>query len=93
MKLAIKRDAEAGDKSPLTFKSAKMRRYDATEKKVIPYDLLDEKLLQVVSIEKLSARAKYINSEKMFDAIENAFFEKGGIAIENAEIEIDGYNE
>lgn len=81
---AVKKAAEEDEKTinkdePL-LKKAKMRGYDADEGKIIPYDLLDEKLLQVVKVEKISAKTKYINSQQMFAAIQNAFREKQDLA-------------
>ncbi|MCL2772152.1 MAG: hypothetical protein FWD71_02280 [Oscillospiraceae bacterium] len=46
------------------FNIAKMRGYDIDEGKIIPYDLLDEKLLHTVWVEKISSRTKYVNPDK-----------------------------
>lgn len=70
-------DIKDSNKDDPIFKKAKMRGYDAEEYKIIPYDLLDEKLLQVAKVEKLSPKTKYVNSDQMFLAIQDAFREKG----------------
>lgn len=79
----------AADKDAPIFKKAKMRGYDADEYRVVPYDLLDEKLLQVVKVETISAKTKYVNSDQMFSAIQGAYREKGNTALKYMK-DVDG---
>lgn len=83
---AIKKSEEidfvSKNRSNPIFTKAKMRGYDTDEFRVIPYDLLDEKLLQVAKVEKVSPKTKYVNSDQMFVAIQDAFREKSDIAMQ-----------
>lgn len=59
-----------------TFRKAKVRAYSPEEGKNLPYDLLDEKLVHNCYVEKLSNKTKYVNSEKMFERIMEAYNSK-----------------
>ncbi len=55
------------------FRKAKVRAYNPDEGKILPYDLLDEKLVHNCYVEKVSNKTKYVNSEIMFDKIMEAY--------------------
>jgi len=80
-KSEVRVDSEVGKDNPI-FKIARIRGFDVEESRTIPYDLLDEKLLRVVKIDKLSAKSKYVDSKKMFQSIQEAFQEKHALAIQ-----------
>lgn len=78
---AIKRAQQIEEGEDAIFRKAKMRGYDAEEYKTIPYDLLDEKLVRVAWVEKISPKTKYVDSNKMFSAISQAYKEKYDLAL------------
>jgi hypothetical protein len=75
------RDKSQADGCEHTFKKAKLKAYNTDEGRMIPYDLLDEKLLQMATVEKISPKAKYVDSDKMFYALAEAYREKHDTAI------------
>ena len=81
IKEAREKDAEAADGSKPTFSKANLRGFDADVGKTIPYDLLDEKLVQTELVEKISNRSKYVDSHKMFVALAKAYRDKRDIAL------------
>ena len=76
---------EAEDGSDPIFSKAKLRGLDADAGKIIPYDLLDEKLVQTEWVEKVSNRSKYVDSDKMFAAILKAYREQKDTALKYME--------
>lgn len=74
-------ELETEDGSNPIFSKAKLRGLDADVGKIIPYDLLDEKLVQTEWVEKVSNRSKYVDSEKMFAALSKAYREKKDTAL------------
>ncbi len=74
---AIKRgnelDVQKNDDEEPAFRKAKLKAYNPNESKLIPYDLLDEKLVHTCYVEKLSNKSKYVNSEKMHKEIMEAY--------------------
>ena len=74
-------ELEAKDGSSPIFSKAKLRGLDSDAGKVIPYDLLDEKLVQNEWVEKISNRSKYVDSNKMFEAILKAYREQKDTAL------------
>ncbi len=58
------------------FRKAKIKAYNPEECKTIPYDLLDEKLVHTCYVEKISNKSKYVDSNKMFNEIVNAYMDK-----------------
>ena len=73
IKKAKEDETIAPDGSPPIFNKAKLRGLDADAGKIIPYDLLDEKLVHNEWVEKISSRSKYVDSDKMFLALLNAY--------------------
>ena len=78
-------ELEAEDGSDPIFSKAKLRGLDADAGKIIPYDLLDEKLVQTEWVEKVSNRSKYVDSDKMFAAILKAYREQKDTALKYME--------
>ncbi len=78
---AREKDSKTADGSKPTFSKANLRGFDADAGKTIPYDLLDEKLVQTELVEKISNRSKYVNSRKMFAALAKAYRDKKDIAL------------
>lgn len=78
-------ELEAEDGSNPIFSKAKLRGLDSDAGKIIPYDLLDEKLVQNEWVEKVSNRSKYVDSNKMFAAILKAYREQKDIALKYME--------
>lgn len=76
IKKAKEDEVNAEDGSKPIFNKAKLRGLDANAGKIIPYDLLDEKLVQTEWVEKISNRSKYVDSEKMFAALTKAYQEQ-----------------
>lgn len=74
-------EAEAADGSHPIFSKAKLRGLDSDAGKIIPYDLLDEKLVQTEWVEKISNRSKYVDSDKMFSALLKAYREQQDAAL------------
>ena len=66
-------DLNKGDGKEDAFRKAKIKAYNPDQHKIIPYDLLDEKLVHTCYVEKLSDKSKYVDSEKMFDEIIKAY--------------------
>ena len=85
IKKAKEEEANAADGSNAIFSKAKLRGLDADACKIIPYDLLDEKLVQTEWVEKISNRSKYVNSEKMFAALTKAYREQKDDALKYME--------
>lgn len=87
---AIKRgneyDLNKSDDEGTAFRKAKLKAYNPNEFKLIPYDLLDEKLVHTCYVEKISNKSKYVNSDKMFDEIMNAYKNQKDDAIRYMEI-------
>ena len=86
---AIKKGNEhelnACDNANAVFKKAKVKAYNPSEFKTIPYDLLDEKLVHTCYVEKLSNKSKYVDSDKMFEEIMNAYHSQKDNAIKYME--------
>ena len=78
-------ELEAEDGSNPIFSKAKLRGLDSDAGKIIPYDLLDEKLVQNEWVEKVSNRSKYVDSDKMFAAILKAYREQKDTALKYME--------
>lgn len=74
-------ELESQDGSYPIFGKAKLRGLDSDAGKIIPYDLLDEKLVQNEWVEKISNRSKYVDSGKMFAAILKAYCEQKDTAL------------
>lgn len=74
-------EALSQDGSHPIFSKARLRGLDADVGKIIPYDLLDEKLVQTEWVEKVSNRSKYVDSDKMFTALTKAYREQKDIAL------------
>lgn len=85
IKKAKEDEATAQDGSHPIFSKAKLRGLDADAGKIIPYDLLDEKLVQTEWVEKVSNRSKYVDSEKMFAALTKAYLEQKDVALQYME--------
>lgn len=85
IKKAKKDEAEAADGSNPIFSKAKLRGLDADAGKIIPYDLLDEKLVQTEWVEKVSNRSKYVDSNKMFSALLKAYRQQQDTALKYME--------
>jgi hypothetical protein len=66
-------DATRADGEEVAFRKAKIKAYNPNEFKLVPYDLLDEKLVYTCYVEKLSNKSKYVNSDKMYSEIMNAY--------------------
>lgn len=66
-------DINKSDGEGTAFRKAKLKAYNPKEFRVIPYDLLDEKLVHTCYVEKISSKSKYVNSEKMYEEIMNAY--------------------
>lgn len=66
-------DVQRGEDEEPAFRKAKLKAYNPNEFKLIPYDLLDEKLVHTCYVEKVSNKSKYVNSEKMHSEIMNAY--------------------
>ena len=81
IRAAREKDSKAADGSKPTFSKAHLRGFDADVGKTIPYDLLDEKLVQTELVEKISNRSKYVDSHKMFAALAKAYRDKKDIAL------------
>lgn len=67
-------DANKKDNEEVAFRKAKIKAYNPDKAKTIPYDLLDEKLVHTCYVEKISPKSKYVNSEKMYENILNAYY-------------------
>lgn len=63
------------------IKKAKINAYNINEHRNIPYDLLDEKLMFSCSVEKISDKNKYVDSDKMYENILVAYQEKNQEAL------------
>lgn len=74
-------DAQKSDDEEPAFRKAKLKAYNPNEFKLIPYDLLDEKLVHTCYVEKVSNKSKYVNSEKMYKEIMEAYKGKKDEAI------------
>lgn len=87
---AIKRgneyDLNKSDDEGTAFRKAKLKAYNPNEFKLIPYDLLDEKLVHTCYVEKISNKSKYVNSDKMYDEIMNAYNNQKNAALRYMEI-------
>ena len=66
-------DLNKSDDDSTAFRKAKLKAYNPNEFKLIPYDLLDEKLVYTCYVEKISNKSKYVNSDKMYDEIMTAY--------------------
>lgn len=66
-------DLKTSDGEEVAFRKAKIKAYNPDKLKTIPYDLLDEKLVYTCYVEKLSNKSKYVNSDKMYSEIMNAY--------------------
>lgn len=66
-------NATKSDDADAAFRKAKIKAYNPNEFKTIPYDLLDEKLVHTCYVEKISNKSKYVDSDKMFNEILNAY--------------------
>lgn len=66
-------DANKNEDEDVAFRKAKIKAYNPDECKLIPYDLLDEKLVYTCYVEKLSNKSKYVDSEKMYTEIMKAY--------------------
>lgn len=69
-------DKTKKDDDEPAFRKAKIKAYNPNEGKLIPYDLLDEKLVYTCKVEKISSKSKYVDSEKMYAEIMNAYKQK-----------------
>lgn len=69
-------DANKSDDDEVAFRKAKIKGYNPNEAKIIPYDLLDEKLVHTCYVEKISNRSKYVDSDKMFKELLDAYRSK-----------------
>ena len=78
-------EAKSEDGSAPIFSKAKLRGLDLDAGKTIPYDLLDEKLVQNEWVEKVSNRSKYVDSGKMFTAILKAYRDQKETALKYME--------
>lgn len=78
-------ELESKDGSNPIFSKAKLRGLDSDVDKIIPYDLLDEKLVQNEWVEKVSNRSKYVDSDKMFIALLNAYRKQKDTALKYME--------
>lgn len=76
IKKAKENESQAADGSEPIFKKAKLRGFDVGVSKIIPYDLLDEKLVQTEWVEKISNRSKYVDSDNMYSAIMKAYHQQ-----------------
>jgi hypothetical protein len=72
----LNRDINRADGCEPTFKKAKLKAFNRDEGRVIPYDLLEEKLVQYEWVEKISPKAKYVDTIKMFQALKTAYRDK-----------------
>lgn len=66
-------DLNKEDDEQPAFRKAKIKAYNPDKMKLIPYDLLDEKLVHNCYVEKISPKSKYVNSDKMFEKILEAY--------------------
>lgn len=78
-------DSLKADGEENTFRKAKVKAYNPNEGKIIPYDLLDEKLVHNCYVEKISNKTKYVDSNKMFDRIIEAYHSKKDDALKYME--------
>ncbi|MCD7817467.1 MAG: hypothetical protein LUH07_00205 [Lachnospiraceae bacterium] len=92
IKIGNDMDKEQPDGKYNIFRKAKVRAYNPEEGKVLPYDLLDEKLVHNCYVEKISDKTKYVNSEKMFMRIMEAYNSKRDDALAYMEQIEDGQN-
>ena len=79
-------DLNKSDDEEPAFRKAKLKAYNPNEFKLIPYDLLDEKLVHTCYVEKVSNKSKYVNSEKMYKEIMSAFNNQKDQALKYMEI-------
>lgn len=79
-------DLNKSDDEGPAFRKAKIKAYNPNELKLIPYDLLDEKLVHTCFVEKVSNKSKYVNSDKMFNEIMNAYKTRKNDALRYMEI-------
>ena len=73
IKKGNKHDIKKSDSEGAAFRKAKIKAYNPSEFKLVPYDLLDEKLVHTCYVDKVSSRSKYVDSEKMYLAIKEAY--------------------
>lgn len=85
IKSAKEQELNVADGSDPIFLKAKLRGLDYDAKKIVPYDLLDEKLVYTDWIDKISERSKYVDSSKMFEALEQAYREQKDDALKYME--------
>ena len=76
IKIARDTEKDAEDGSSPLFKKARLRGFDTVAGKIIPYDLLDEKLVHTECVAKISDRSKYVDSDDMFSALDRAYQEQ-----------------
>lgn len=86
IKKAKEIESESKDGSNPIFSKATLRGLDPDAGKIIPYDLLDEKLVQNEIVEKVSNRSKYVDSNKMFEALLKAYRDQKDVALKYMEI-------
>lgn len=79
-------DLNKSDNEGTAFRKAKLKAYNPNELKLIPYDLLDEKLVHTCYVEKISNKSKYVNSDNMYNEIMNAYNSQKDDAIRYMEI-------
>lgn len=80
-----KLDAQKADGEENTFRKAKIKAYNPDEGRTIPYDLLDEKLVHTCYVDKVSNKSKYVDSDKMFNSIMEAYYSKKDDALKYME--------
>lgn len=80
-------DANKNEDEDVAFRKAKIKAYNPAEYKLIPYDLLDEKLVYTCYVEKVSNKSKYVDSEKMYAEIMNAYNGQRDDALKYMEIQ------
>lgn len=85
IKKAKEDEAMAQDGSHPIFSKAKLRGLDADAGKIIPYDLLDEMLVQTEWVEKVSNRSKYVDSVNMFAKLIKAYQDQKNVALKYME--------
>lgn len=66
-------DSNKKDSDEVAFRKAKLKAYNPEKSKIVPYDLLDEKLVHTCFVEKISSKSKYVNSDKMYESILAAY--------------------
>lgn len=79
-------DSKKTSKEEGAFRKAKIKAYNPDELKLVPYDLLDEKLVHTCYVEKVSNKSKYVDSDKMYAEILTAYQNQKECALKYMEI-------